>query len=249
MALNIITGLPGAGKTIWLSRIARKALNLGIRVYSNIPFNYKGDNLIYYSDIHELLKAEDGIIVMDEMHAYLDARSWENLTPQFRFRLFQHRKFGLDIWGTAQHILQVDVAYRRLIEVVVDTKKLLSFNVSRKAQLANKKPFGLFYQAQYWGYEFEKWAQVQGSPEPESIYSEFFLLSRKDREFYDTMGLVPFPYAICPECNRIMKAQCKGCRITGYRKKDDIDASVTPTQAPRVALASGYHTSNQNTLY
>lgn len=68
----------------------------------------------YWSDLKELTPLRDCDVVIDEVGTYFDARLWETLSLEMRRWLNQHRKFGIELYGTAQDFAQIDKAFRRL---------------------------------------------------------------------------------------------------------------------------------------
>lgn len=75
--------------------------------------------IIYFEDVTELLEARDGVILLDEGQALLEARNWENLPAEFSNKLRQHRKHNLDLYVTTQNLGTIDINLRRLVQVWV----------------------------------------------------------------------------------------------------------------------------------
>jgi len=125
------TGRPGTGKTYSLTRNLLKYLNKGYIVLANYKINYSGSNLYYWKDLDRLknLVRSDStimreadklgmpvIIGMDEAHVYFNSRKWKDLPEDMMRLLAQHRKKGLHIEGTVQHVNRLDVVMRELID-------------------------------------------------------------------------------------------------------------------------------------
>jgi len=75
--------------------------------------------IIYFEDITELLEVRNGIILVDEGQALLEARNWEQLPAEFSNKLRQHRKHNLDLYVTTQNLGTIDINLRRLVQVWV----------------------------------------------------------------------------------------------------------------------------------
>lgn len=115
MAIHILTGLPGSGKTAFLSKKANDFAKQGREVWANKGYTLNIPNVRYYSKIKELVNIKNGVILMDEAQVYLNSRNWETLDEQFVYKLQQHRHHGLDIWGTVQNVKRLDVVMRELV--------------------------------------------------------------------------------------------------------------------------------------
>jgi len=78
-------------------------------------------------DWRVIFELQDGIIVFDEGQLLLDARNWEALPIEFRQLLQKGRHEGLDFVVLTQSIMQVDVAYRRLIHEATKVWRVFSW--------------------------------------------------------------------------------------------------------------------------
>jgi hypothetical protein len=112
--IEVITGLPGMGKTLTATRWAYyKGVLKGKTVYANYPL--KG--AIYYNDVFELLgNVNNALIVVDEMGIVFDQLRMYDVPDHTWMELRQHRKDGVNILGTAQSILDIAYPMRRLIQ-------------------------------------------------------------------------------------------------------------------------------------
>jgi len=139
--IYVATGLPGAGKSTKLAGIAvdlfyhnRKAHSkFGTplrKVYSNLKFTpqveeeFKEEFGGYWTSLLELVKLRDCDILIDEVPVYMDSRAWENMPIAVRQWLAQHRKYGIDIFCTAQDFAQCDKSFRRLVSDLEYLKKI-----------------------------------------------------------------------------------------------------------------------------
>jgi len=78
----------------------------------------------YWSDLRQLTVLRDVDVFIDEVATYFDSRLWETLSLEMRRWLAQHRKFGIEIYGTTQDFAQVDKAFRRLTSNLLHLQKL-----------------------------------------------------------------------------------------------------------------------------
>lgn len=84
-------------------------------LFDLLTIPYARGNIIYFSDISEILGISNGLIFIDEGSAVMDARNWESLPEEFSNELRQSRKNGLDLIVTTQEFGQIDKNYRRLV--------------------------------------------------------------------------------------------------------------------------------------
>jgi len=81
--------------------------------------------IAYWTDLRQLTPLRDVDVLIDEVATYFDARLWETLSLEMRRWLAQHRKFGIEIYGTSQDFAQVDKAFRRLTSSLLYLTKLI----------------------------------------------------------------------------------------------------------------------------
>jgi len=152
MSIIIFTGLPGAGKSYKLARTAIDMLYRNKRFYERQLARYeRGDidtppvlrplvsnlrfsdevvaefpgQIFYWKDTAELISMRDVDVLWDEIAVDLDATHWANMSLELKRWLQQHRKRGVDIYGTAQDFAQIDKSMRRLCSDLVYLKKLI----------------------------------------------------------------------------------------------------------------------------
>jgi len=83
---------------------------------------YSRGRIIYFSDVSEIVNAENALIFIDEGSALFDSRNWEMLPDNFSNSLRQSRKNGLDLLTTTQDLGQIDKNYRRLVQRWLDCR-------------------------------------------------------------------------------------------------------------------------------
>lgn len=136
----IFSGLPGSGKSLKLADTTVEILyrnrkwyeKTGVlrKVWTNLKLSSKVEDefseyIVYWTDLRQLTPLRDVDVLIDEVATYFDARLWETLSLEMRRWLAQHRKFGIEIYGTAQDFAQVDKAFRRLTSDLLYLTKLL----------------------------------------------------------------------------------------------------------------------------
>jgi len=103
-----------------LPRVVYTNLKLSEEVEQEFP-----EFIHYWTELRELTPLRDCDVVIDEVATYFDARLWETLSLEMRRWLAQHRKFGIEIYGTSQDFAQVDKAFRRLTSNLLYLSKLM----------------------------------------------------------------------------------------------------------------------------
>jgi len=204
-----ITGLPGAGKSAYLARVALRCLNENRKqhekaiklfkegkidvlpekrmVWSNMRFTewveqeYAG-YFAYWSDRMQLIKLRDCDIFIDEEQLYFDAQEWQMMSASEKRFFQQHRRYGVDIYAAAQDFAQVDKSIRRVTSNLLMLRKFIG---TRDISSTRPNP---------------KWVLVLSTIvelEPE-IYDEtiskitggtfkgFLLITKKDTQIFNT---------------------------------------------------------------
>lgn len=130
----IFSGLPGAGKSLKLAMTAIDTLYRNRKLHekkglakrpllSNIKFSKEVEEefglddkgyIKYWADPAELVQMRDCDVVWDEIATHLDSTQWANMSLELKRWLQQHRKYGVEIYGTTQDFAQIDKSMRRL---------------------------------------------------------------------------------------------------------------------------------------
>lgn len=178
--INIIVGKPGQGKTYLLTRLAVKFLKLGRVVYSNYFIDLEklksfgivpeDSKIVYWISISELVNIKSGVILMDECQVYFNSRNWKNLPERLQYKLQQHRKHGLDIWGAVQNLKRIDTIVRELVSWVYKTKKI----------------FNIFILNQFDPEDIDKQTRKSVS------FPKIYFLNKKIADCYDTLQEIDF---------------------------------------------------------
>lgn len=123
--LYFFTGLPGTGKTIFMTyrlHQYRKMYGNAIYIGTNYGYKYQDFEVNSYEDIIKL-RDKPTIIGYDEIQNDFDARNWSTLDSAFSERITQSRKLnGLMILATAQKFGFVDRRLRQLTNLVYECR-------------------------------------------------------------------------------------------------------------------------------
>jgi len=129
----IYTGPEGSGKSYKLAQTAGQLVERNAKwlmltgiprpIISNLKFEKwfedfaaeRGVPILYWKDLEVLPTLMEVDLLIDEIGAYFDSRTFKDLPLDVRLWLAQADKLGVDIFGTAQDFAQVDVSFRRLI--------------------------------------------------------------------------------------------------------------------------------------
>jgi len=141
MPITVISGRPGAGKSLMLSQRLLDVLKRNVKwcnktgilrkVYTNLHLNTEleteySEYIRFWKKTEELYKIQDADVFIDEIANYFDSNDWKELSPDVKRWLQQHRKLGVEIYGNAQDFSQVDIAFRRMTSDLFYLVKLIS---------------------------------------------------------------------------------------------------------------------------
>jgi len=203
----IFTGLPGSGKSFKMAQTLvevlyrnKKAYEKGIAkrmVFTNLKLSeaveaeFEGF-YTYWTDLRQLVILRDCDVFIDEVGTYFDARLWETLSLEMRRWLNQHRKFGIELYGTAQDFAQVDKAFRRLTSDLLYLYKLAG---SRDISASRPPPKYI------WGISLVRELDPTVYDEQKSKFAatglpKFMWITRKGTQIFDTRAEVKLSAAL-----------------------------------------------------
>jgi len=227
--ITVYTGLPGNGKSLALAetvvillrrnqRMHRKLLlknpNAPKRtVLSNIKFSTEVEEknpgfIRYFSDPNLLIFEKDCDIIFDEMATYLDSSNYAMLPLEFKRFLQQHRKRGIDIYGTTQDFAMIDIAVRRVASSVIYCKKIAG---SRDLSATRPPPWFLWGICRYRDVDRKSFSSGQDEYTFTDIIGDFRFITKELCAVYDTtqelesMGYPPLRHISrkCRDCNTV----------------------------------------------
>lgn len=193
LAISLYFGLPGCGKTTWLTAIAYKALKKGLyrNVYCNVHLNLPG---ITYIDNECIGKYElaDCLLLIDEATLFADSRDHKNFTKGQISYFLEHRHRHADIVLFTQQWDGVDRKIRVITDRVYYVYK--GFLTGKWISSCWRVPYGiLFPDPKKTG---EKLGEiVQGYSKPPFLSRVFArrLWRPKYYKYFDSWELDPFP--------------------------------------------------------
>lgn len=123
-------GKQGSGKTCMITKLCYDNYREGIKVYSNyglLKLPYTKITLSGLLDIldHDDKALNDSIILLDELHIYLDSLDFMRKNNR-RLQIFfsQLRKRNILLLGTTQYIMNVDIRIRRQCKNVFEMEHI-----------------------------------------------------------------------------------------------------------------------------
>jgi len=198
----VITGLPGAGKSLLLARKIlgilernrkmEKRTGLKRQLYTNLKLSnsvmdyYKG-YIREWTDSRQLTQLRDCDVVWDELAAALDATQWQNMSLELKRWLQQHRKKGVDIYGTAQDFAQVDKSFRRLVSQLLYITKLVGSRDKSATMPDPKYVWGICVVREL---DAQKYDEAESKFQGVGLLPHFMLIDKSDIAIYDTTAEV-----------------------------------------------------------
>lgn len=162
-----IVGKPGSGKSYLLIKLAKKFLESGTDVYSNVKINESllklkpkrklfGKQLslgkcYFWNSLAQFRYINNGVVLFDEAGAYFEPREWAKFEPEDRIKFQQHRKQKLEIYMTVQNFNRVDQVIRQLTNLIYEVHKIFNLfffkvYVPEDIDLKKRKALGInFY--------------------------------------------------------------------------------------------------------
>jgi len=216
----VYTGLPGSGKSLKLADTLVNILYRNRRIYeknvkryekgeineipprrllwTNLQFSPKVneefmDYIHYWTDLRQLTVLRDVDVAIDEIATYFDARLWETLSLEMRRWLAQHRKFGIEIYGTAQDFAQTDKAFRRLTSNLFLLKKIIGSADISPTRPAPKRIWGLVVVREL---DPTTYDEQKSKFAKQGVFPSFMTITRAATEIFDTRAEVRMSKAL-----------------------------------------------------
>jgi len=225
MAKTIFSGLEDSGKSLMLATYAGKIiernadwLKKGCQMrplVSNLEFQQSfldyakelGIEIRYWKDLEELPALKDCDLIIDEVGAYFDSRTFKDLPLDIRLWLAQASKLGVDIYGSAQDFAQVDLTFRRLTTQLFHITKLIGSPRPTATRPPVKRIWGMCMVRELdpVGYDEQK-RKFNNS----AVFPSWFFIRKEYCEIFDTTKRIaktkPPPYkhverrCVDPDC-------------------------------------------------
>jgi len=119
-----IMGQMGTGKSLGATALACALANAtGQPLWANYHIRHPNFNFIASSK--QLMAIEGGILVLDEAHLFLDSRQWkERSNISLTHWATKIRKKNLICFVISQHIRQIDLRLRNLLDILIVCEKI-----------------------------------------------------------------------------------------------------------------------------
>ena len=219
MPIEIYTAPPGQGKSVKLALKGLELLKRNVNYYkktgkirkvvSNLTFSpqitdkYK-EFIAYWSDLKELTNYSHVDILWDEIATELDSTRYKDLSLVVKRFLQQHRKLGIEIYGTTQDFAMVDVAMRRMTSNLYYMRKLFG---SRDLSATKPPPRWIF------GLIMIRELDPRDYDEKEKkfvdIIPDFIIMDKETVSIFDTNQ------QILPGSNPDLEHSTRQCKICG----------------------------------
>jgi hypothetical protein len=119
MAITIIQGFVGAGKSVVLTHKGYWAYRNGQVVYANYRLAFPHKRLNLKNIVHDLPRLRDATILFDEAQNQVSARQFmSGNNIMFSKFLKQSRKAGIDLYIASQQAIGLDIDIRRNLHVL-----------------------------------------------------------------------------------------------------------------------------------
>lgn len=117
------------------------ALNDSILTYAQ----ERGIQMIFWSNIWDLVSMTECDLYIDELATYFDSRTYSDLPLDVRLWLAQAEKLGVQIVGATQDYFMIDLSFRRLVKEVYEVRKFIGNRRPMKTAPPIKRIFGIFF--------------------------------------------------------------------------------------------------------
>jgi len=233
MAIYIIDGYTGHGKTAYAVKWVRDLLLADRQVFSNIKLfpekmhksfqglKLEGDirndedrknkkPILYWRDFDDWRYMQNGTILCDEGGVLFNARLFDSLSPEIQNKLQQHRHERLDLILTVPHWTRVDVIIRQLVERFIHCELILGsekFGTSFFPRISRITEHRLENMIR-----IESLGRDSLLVDP-PLWTEHFWISKKVQSWYDTGEMVSSsrPMAKHKTCAKHTRYICVEC--------------------------------------
>jgi len=167
-------------------------------LFTNLKFGqeveqYYKKYIVYWTELRQLTVVRDADVAIDEIATYFDARLWETLSLEMRRWLSQHRKFGIEIYGTTQDFAQVDKAFRRLTSNLLYLRKIFG---SRDISATKEPPKYIYGLSLIQELDPTVYDELKSKFQAVGLFPRFLWIDRKKTSVFDTTAEVSLSAAL-----------------------------------------------------
>lgn len=136
----LIDGLPGSGKSFWMTECLFNRWKRGQTIYPNynLYFDEQNTNIEKWQDFDEVLNINGGevgaILSVDEAYKVFDCRRFMSLPISFSEKLAEHRHDGIDIITATQNFTDLDKRVRDKVAIWFHCKSVFRFPFNQSAK-------------------------------------------------------------------------------------------------------------------
>lgn len=120
-----VTGINGAGKTLWAVDAAIKAMKKGRSVYSTVPIHSEWGDSVPIVSLRQLVELHDCLVLLDEVSVIFSSRTSASLPNEVQVLLQTARHRNITIIWTAPAWQRCDVMLREVTQAVLSVSPLL----------------------------------------------------------------------------------------------------------------------------
>lgn len=103
-----------------IKRVLATNMKLSPEVENRYP-----DQILYWTDLDQLIGLRECDVIFDDMASYLDSQRWSDTPMSVKRWLRLHEHYGCDIYGNAQDFLTIDISVRRLCTGISRVTKVI----------------------------------------------------------------------------------------------------------------------------
>lgn len=165
----------------------RRVLWTNLKFAQKVEDEFAEHYIRYWTDLKQLTPLRDVDIAIDEIATYFDARLWETLSLEMRRFLAQHRKFGVEIYGTAQDFAQTDKAFRRLTSHLFLLRKIIGSGDISPTRPKPKYIWGIVIVREL---DPTTYDEQKSKFANQGVFPSFMMITRAATEIFDTRAEV-----------------------------------------------------------
>lgn len=192
--IEIYAGKPGTGKSLkladqicellarnekWFVKTGQlRKICSNLKIAKHVEEMYP--NFIeYWENVHDLVHKRDCDIIWDEIATELDSTHWKDVPRSMKRFLQQHRKRGIDIYGSTQNFAMIDISMRRLVDNLWICHKIFGSRNPSPTKPPIEKIWGMIWLKEVDADTFE-------DEKPKTTGWDWLWITRKLVNVYDT---------------------------------------------------------------